>query len=219
MLSSPWATGNLPCPQLSMFSTGHLATTIAPLEAITGKKPDLEHLRVFGCPAYVHIPSQRRTKMEAPSRKGVFVGYTPNSQSWQVYFPATRIVLSSRSVTFDEEWRPLSPYRVTPSAVPFSESTPVLEHEPFMFKHPVTSGALPPMVNHTPFGQLSSSESRTLPAQPLPPTLPTHGTQLTIPGVEVQLPALWCDTFWPPLPRHGHPICAIRRLTCHHGRQ
>ena len=56
-------------------------STIVPLEAITGKKPDLEHLRVFGCPAYVHIPSQRRTKMQAPSRKGVFVGYTPNNRS------------------------------------------------------------------------------------------------------------------------------------------
>ena len=71
-------------------------TTVAPMEAITGKKPDLGHLRVFGCPTYVHIPSQRWTKMQAPSRKGVFVGYTPNSQSWQVYFPATRTVLSSR---------------------------------------------------------------------------------------------------------------------------
>ncbi len=103
--------------------------------------------------------------MQAPSRKGVFVGYTPNIQSWQVYFPATRTVLSSRSVTFDEEWRPLSPYRVTLPAVPSSGSAPTLEHEPFMFKHPVTTGALPPMVNHTPFGQATPSESRTLPAR------------------------------------------------------
>ena len=64
-------------------------TTVAPLEALTGKKPSLDHLRVFGCPAYVHVPSQRRTKMEAPSRKGVFVGYTPKRQSWQVYLPTS----------------------------------------------------------------------------------------------------------------------------------
>ncbi len=73
------------------------------MEAITGKRPSLDHLRVFGCPAYVHIPSQRRTKMQPPSRKGLFVGYTPNNQSWMVYIPESKTVLSSRSVTFDED--------------------------------------------------------------------------------------------------------------------
>ena len=56
-------------------------SAISPLEAITGKKPTLDHLRVFGCPAYAHVPSQRRTKMSPSARKGVFVGYTPNNQS------------------------------------------------------------------------------------------------------------------------------------------
>ncbi len=91
-------------------------TSLSPLEAITGKAPSLDHLRVFGCPTFAHIPAGRRTKMQAPSRKGVFVGYTPNSQAWMVYYPASRTVLSSRSVTFDEEWRPISPLRALNSA-------------------------------------------------------------------------------------------------------
>ena len=57
-------------------------STAAPLEAIIGKRPSLDHLRVFGCPAYVDVPSQRRTKMSPTTRQGVYVGYTPSSQSW-----------------------------------------------------------------------------------------------------------------------------------------
>ena len=124
-------------------------SAMSPLEAITGKKPTLDHLRVFGCPAYSHVPSQQRTKMSPPARKGVFVGYTPNSQSWMVYFPSTRTIISSRSVTFDEEWRPLSPHR------PFSElmhpkpggADPV-ERDPFLFKAPVTAGIVITTATH-----------------------------------------------------------------------
>jgi hypothetical protein len=78
-------------------------TTVSPMEAITSKKPRLDHLRIFGCPSYVHVTSQRRSKMQPPSRKGLFVGYTPNSQSWMVYIPESRTVMSNRSVTFDED--------------------------------------------------------------------------------------------------------------------
>ena len=40
-------------------------TRMSPLEAITGKPPSLDHLRVFGCPAYAHVPARRRLKMQA----------------------------------------------------------------------------------------------------------------------------------------------------------
>jgi transposase InsO family protein len=30
-----------------------------PEEVFTGKKPDLKHLRIFGCPIYVHIPKEK----------------------------------------------------------------------------------------------------------------------------------------------------------------
>ncbi len=123
-------------------------STIAPLEAITGKKPSLDHLRVFGCPAYVNAPSQRRTKMSPPARKGIFVGYTPSSRSWMVYLPATRTVLSSRSVTFDEEWRPLSPSRPFPELPSDSGGAAPLEREPFLFKHHVNTGSVTTIVMH-----------------------------------------------------------------------
>eukprot|EP00253_Pinus_taeda_P031268 PITA_31268 len=46
-----------------------------PQEVWTGKKPSLSHLRVFGCDAYVHVPKEKRTKLDSKSEKCLFIGY------------------------------------------------------------------------------------------------------------------------------------------------
>jgi hypothetical protein len=33
-------------------------------EVWTGKKPSIEHIIVFGCDAYVHVPKENRIKMD-----------------------------------------------------------------------------------------------------------------------------------------------------------
>jgi transposase InsO family protein len=33
-------------------------------EKFTGKKPGVSHLRVFGCIAYVHVPDEKKSKLE-----------------------------------------------------------------------------------------------------------------------------------------------------------
>lgn len=38
-----------------------------PEEAFTGVKSELSHLCNFGSPLYVHIPSEKRTKLESSS--------------------------------------------------------------------------------------------------------------------------------------------------------
>ena len=35
-----------------------------PHEVCSGKKPSLQHLRVFGCDAYVHVPKENRSKLD-----------------------------------------------------------------------------------------------------------------------------------------------------------
>lgn len=47
-----------------------------PEELWTGKKPDLSTLKIFGCKALVHIPSERRKKLDAKSLESVFLGYS-----------------------------------------------------------------------------------------------------------------------------------------------
>ena len=50
---------------------------VAPKENFGGKKPDLSHLKVFGCIAYVHIPDELQTKLGPKAKKCVFIGLFP----------------------------------------------------------------------------------------------------------------------------------------------
>eukprot|EP00253_Pinus_taeda_P001900 PITA_01900 len=43
-------------------------------EVWTGKKPSLSHLKVFGCDAYVHVPKEKRTKLDNKYEKCIFIG-------------------------------------------------------------------------------------------------------------------------------------------------
>ena len=35
-----------------------------PEEVFFDKKPKVNHLRIFGCPMYIHIPKEERTKLD-----------------------------------------------------------------------------------------------------------------------------------------------------------
>ena len=45
-----------------------------PEEMYTGKKPEVIHLKIFGFLVYVHIPKEKRTKLDPFGKKGIFVG-------------------------------------------------------------------------------------------------------------------------------------------------
>ena len=44
-----------------------------PEEVFSGKKPEVSHLRIFGYPVYIHIPKEKRTKLDPSGKKGIFV--------------------------------------------------------------------------------------------------------------------------------------------------
>ena len=54
-------------------------------EAFTGVKPEVGHLRIFGCPMYIYVPKERRTKMEPSTKKGTFFGYSETSKVYCIY--------------------------------------------------------------------------------------------------------------------------------------
>jgi hypothetical protein len=49
---------------------------MTPEEKYSGRKPDLSHLKVFGCIAYVHVPDELRIKLDPKAEKCVFIGYS-----------------------------------------------------------------------------------------------------------------------------------------------
>ena len=73
-----------------------------PFEAWHGWKPKVSHFKVFGCISYVHIPSQKRHKLDDNSVKCVFLGYSVETKGYQFHDPITNKFIVSRDVIFDE---------------------------------------------------------------------------------------------------------------------
>lgn len=75
---------------------------VTPEERFSGKKPDLSHLKVFGCIGYVHVPDELRMKLDPKVEKCIFIGYSLEQKGYKCYNPVTRQVKVSRDVVFDE---------------------------------------------------------------------------------------------------------------------
>jgi transposase InsO family protein len=73
-----------------------------PEKMFTKKKPEVSHLKIFGCPVFIHIPKEKRNKLEPSRKKGIFVGYCEVSKAFRIYIPGHRHIDISRDVTFDE---------------------------------------------------------------------------------------------------------------------
>ena len=68
----------------------------------SGKKLSYEHLRIFGCEAYVKIPNMKRNKLDVKSRRCVFVGYGGDDLGYRVWDPIEKRTIRSRDVIFRE---------------------------------------------------------------------------------------------------------------------
>ena len=66
-------------------------------EVFFSKKPKVNHLRIFGCPVYIHISKEKRTKLDPSGRKGIFVGYCESSKAYRIYFPGFKKIDISRT--------------------------------------------------------------------------------------------------------------------------
>ena len=74
-----------------------------PYELVTDQKPNLSHLKVYGCKAYAlkhHIP--RKQKLEPRAHIGYLVGYD-SINIFRIWIPSRRKIIRSRDVLFDED--------------------------------------------------------------------------------------------------------------------
>ena len=76
---------------------------MTPVEAFTRVKPEVGHLHIFGCPIYIHVPKDKRTKLEPSGKKGTFVGYNESSKAYRIYIPGSSQIEVSRDVSFEED--------------------------------------------------------------------------------------------------------------------
>jgi hypothetical protein len=74
----------------------------SPEELWTGRLLDLGHLRIFGCVAFVHVPTAKRGKLDKTSFKGVFVGYSQTIRQYRILDPLDMTIKRCSSVELDE---------------------------------------------------------------------------------------------------------------------
>ena len=75
---------------------------ITPFGALTGEKPNVDHLKTFGCAAYAHVPKVERQKLDSMSQKCIFLGYGTETKGYRLYDPEHSAVVHSRDVIFNE---------------------------------------------------------------------------------------------------------------------
>jgi hypothetical protein len=71
-------------------------------EKFIGKKLDISHLKVFGCITYMHVPNEKRSKLDPKVEKCIFIGYSLKQKKYRCFNPSTWKLQMSRDVVFDE---------------------------------------------------------------------------------------------------------------------
>jgi hypothetical protein len=105
-----------------------------PEEVFSGIKPEVGHLGIFGCPMYIHVPEEKRTKMEPSGKKGVFVGYIENSKAYRIYVSGQRQIEVSRDVTSMRKPHSRSPKSFNRNQKPFNQLHPLLKMKSQMIR-------------------------------------------------------------------------------------
>ena len=90
----------------STYIINRVATRVlefkTPYEALKKKKPNVSHIRIFGCIGYAKVDTPHLKKLENRSRMLVHLGTEPGSKAYRMYNPTTRKIIVSRDVIFDE---------------------------------------------------------------------------------------------------------------------
>ena len=87
---------------------------LTPYEAWHGHKPDVSHLREFGCNVWILNELKNRLKLHLRSHKMIFVGFDDGAKCIRYYNKATRCVKRSRKFKFNKNEEPHLDFTETP---------------------------------------------------------------------------------------------------------
>ena len=86
---------------------------MTPHEALYGEKPNVQHLKVFGCDAYAHVPKDERRKLDAKAQRCVLLGYGTETKGYRLFNIENDKVFFSRDVKFNESTLRKQPTELT----------------------------------------------------------------------------------------------------------
>ncbi|RDX88767.1 hypothetical protein CR513_29591, partial [Mucuna pruriens] len=76
---------------------------ITPEEAWRGMRSFVSYFRIFGCIDFVHVPDQKRRKLNDKSTKYLLLGVSEESKAYKLYDPINKKIQISKDVKFQED--------------------------------------------------------------------------------------------------------------------
>jgi len=76
-----------------------------PMQQLTGSMPDLTHLRMYGCKAFVKVDDAARKSLDSKAREAVYIGHSDLSNSFRVLVRGAKghwDIVDTIHCTFDE---------------------------------------------------------------------------------------------------------------------
>ena len=99
-----WAEAlNTSCYIINRCMIRPILNKTPPYELFKERKPNIMHLRIFGCKCYVHNNGKDDLgKFDPRSDEAIFLGYSSHSKAYKVFNKRTLCVEESVHVLFDE---------------------------------------------------------------------------------------------------------------------
>ncbi|KAL0415524.1 UNVERIFIED_CONTAM: Retrovirus-related Pol polyprotein from transposon TNT 1-94 [Sesamum latifolium] len=134
------------------------AVSKTPFELFKGWKPNLRHVRIWGCPSEVRVYNPQEKKLDPRTISGYFVGYAERSKGYRFYCPSnsTRIVESMNAKFLEDDLISGSNKGLSirsnldhSESQPSTSIDPVVPHIPENVEQPVDQQAPPENVDAT----------------------------------------------------------------------
>jgi hypothetical protein len=91
----------------------HRSIASTPYEGYTGTRPNLKHIRIFGCPIIARQPGRRPAKLDSHSTVGIFLGFTTTPTNIYYMDHSTKRVKIGTHIIFDEAGYTIPPANCT----------------------------------------------------------------------------------------------------------
>ncbi|CAI7875788.1 unnamed protein product [Closterium sp. NIES-53] len=156
-----------------------------PMEKWSGKKPLVDMLRVFGCMGLVHVPKEKRDKLQAAAVWAVHLGLARGSKGWLMWDPKSNTIFTTRDAKFMEglmfkEWSERGRSKVT---IPLGID--VGTNDPLLIPIELSSSSELTEVSHDlggAEGEAADVEEQPTPSPKLPPRRTTQGKRDAVRG-------------------------------------
>jgi len=85
-----WGEAAMTVVYIQNRSPHRILDNMIPEEAFKGRKPCVYHLRIFGCPTYIHVPKDKQKQLDSTSIKGIFVHYILSPKAYRIHIKEGR---------------------------------------------------------------------------------------------------------------------------------